>query len=51
MYRDAGGVSEHQRWWDIRTVLDFVPDLPAHLASGRGLERLEQYLEAVLQEV
>ncbi|MBA2315807.1 MAG: phosphotransferase [Chloroflexi bacterium] len=51
LYREAGGSTEHQRWWDIRTVLDYVPDLVAHPASGDALARLERYLEGVLQEV
>ena len=50
LYGEAGGSTDHQRWWDVRTVLDYVPDLSAEAATSDGLARLEAYLESILQE-
>ncbi|HSL32702.1 MAG TPA: aminoglycoside phosphotransferase family protein, partial [Candidatus Limnocylindrales bacterium] len=47
-YLAAGGRLEDAPYWDIRTLLDWLPDLDDAYASGPGLERLERYLAALL---
>lgn len=47
-YWVAGGHLEDAAYWDIRTLLDWLPDLDDEYAAGPGLERLERYLAAVL---
>jgi aminoglycoside phosphotransferase (APT) family kinase protein len=45
----AGGEPVAPAWWDVRMLLDWLPDLDAAYASGPGLERLEDYLADLLQ--
>jgi aminoglycoside phosphotransferase (APT) family kinase protein len=47
-YIAAGGRLADATWWDIRTLLDWLPDLDPAYASGPGLARLERYLESLL---
>jgi aminoglycoside phosphotransferase (APT) family kinase protein len=48
-YLAAGGQLDDQRYWDVRMLLDWLPDLDPEYASGPGLERLERYLETLLR--
>lgn len=41
---------EEQRYWDVVTVLDLVPDLQPETWSAAKLRRLEGYLEGVLAD-
>jgi aminoglycoside phosphotransferase (APT) family kinase protein len=44
----AGGDTTGGDWWDVRIVLDWLPDLAPEHGTGEGLEQLERYLEMVL---
>lgn len=44
----AGGVAPDSAYWDLRTFLDWGPDLGEH-GSVEGLTRLEPYLERLLR--
>jgi hypothetical protein len=35
-------------YWDLRSLLDWLPDVDDEYASGPGLARLERYLERLL---
>jgi hypothetical protein len=48
-YIAAGGRLPNATWWDIRTLLDWLPDLDPEYAIGPGLARLERYLESLLR--
>jgi aminoglycoside phosphotransferase (APT) family kinase protein len=48
LYRSAGGTARDQRWWDVRTMLDWAPLLGTRLGAGEGLDRVERWLEHVL---
>ena len=50
-YLAAGGRLENRVYWDIRMLLDWLPDLDEAYASGVGLDRMERYLEALLREI
>ena len=47
-YLAAGGQAPDQRWWDLRTLLDWLPD-QGDLAGDDGLARLERYLAWLLE--
>jgi aminoglycoside phosphotransferase (APT) family kinase protein len=47
-YRAAGGQAPDLRWWDLRTLLDWLPDQD-DLAGDDGMERLERYLAWLLE--
>lgn len=47
-YIAAGGRLEDAAYWDLRSLLDWLPDLDDEYASGPGLARLERYLERLL---
>lgn len=48
-YRAAGGEAPDQRWWDIRMLLDWLPDQD-EAAGADGLVRLERYLAWLLED-
>jgi aminoglycoside phosphotransferase (APT) family kinase protein len=45
----AGGVAPDAAWWDVRNLLDAVPDLGGEHATGDGLTRIEAYLEHLMR--
>jgi aminoglycoside phosphotransferase (APT) family kinase protein len=47
-YMAAGGRLEDAAYWDLRSLLDWLPDLDDVYAAGPGLARLERYLERLL---
>ena len=53
--RDAfvgrGGAAADLAWWDVRTLLDWVPELDPQHAAPAGLESLEVYLGAALRRL
>jgi len=46
----AGGVAPDAAYWDVRTFLDWGPDLGEH-RSGEGLARIELYLERLMRRL
>jgi aminoglycoside phosphotransferase (APT) family kinase protein len=48
-YIAAGGRLPDATWWDLRTLLDWLPDSDREYASGPGLARLERYLDSLLE--
>jgi aminoglycoside/choline kinase family phosphotransferase len=48
LYVEAGGEAPDGSWWDVRTLLDWLPELGDRLGTGEGLERVERYLSSVL---
>jgi aminoglycoside phosphotransferase (APT) family kinase protein len=48
-YRAVGGRLDDTAYWDIRMLLDWLPDLDPEYASGPGLERMERYAEHLLR--
>ncbi len=51
LYRLASGQRmNHQPYFDVRTVVDLIPDLSPD-PQGRNISRLETYLEIVLERV
>jgi aminoglycoside phosphotransferase (APT) family kinase protein len=46
----AGGMAPDAAYWDIRTFLDWIPDLGDH-GSPQGLARIEPYLERLLRRL
>jgi aminoglycoside phosphotransferase (APT) family kinase protein len=47
-YRDAGGDPPDGPWWDVRMLLDAIPDNDADHVTGEGLHRVERYLMTLL---
>jgi aminoglycoside phosphotransferase (APT) family kinase protein len=47
-YVERAAAPPDERYWAIRMVLDFVPDLAPSDLSGGGLERLEDYLASLV---
>jgi aminoglycoside phosphotransferase (APT) family kinase protein len=47
-YEAHGGQAGEQRWWDVRTLLDWVPLLGTRLGTGEGLGRVETWLAHIL---
>jgi hypothetical protein len=45
----AGGVAPDAAYWDLRTLLDWGPELGEEHGSGDGLRRIESYLEHLLR--
>ena len=48
-YVTAGGRLTDATWWDIRTLLDWLPDSDPGYSNGPGLARLERYLDSLLR--
>jgi aminoglycoside phosphotransferase (APT) family kinase protein len=46
----AGGIAPDAAYWDLRTFLDWGPDLDEH-GSADGLARIEPYLERLLRRL
>jgi len=52
LYRLASGQRmNHQPYFDVRTVVDLIPDLSSPDPQGTDILRLEAYLRAVLERV
>jgi aminoglycoside phosphotransferase (APT) family kinase protein len=50
-YLALGGEDDDLAWWDVRTLLDWIPELDPQHASPAGLQSLEAYLEAALRRL
>ena len=48
-YQAVGGRLDDTAYWDLRMLLDWLPDLDPEYASGPGLDRMERYAEHLLR--
>jgi aminoglycoside phosphotransferase (APT) family kinase protein len=50
-YAALGGAVDDLAWWDVRMLLDWIPELDPQHASATGLQRLETFLGAALRRL